>query len=238
MYVAGICSGCKATVKMNNVSMSQVSTVCLASSLLVWPCQMASWTAWIQTAVCRQPVTPPPCAWAPQTPWTSSRRHSCPPLRANSRLSTNECVSWWAGTAPTSFPASTPLMESESFVHGASFMFVGSVRSYCTYSQPHVNPQTGGGVTLRTFTNVLYSCLFLRFICGPFPHSSWHTNCGISGGFVTGRMTVKVPKDFPSSCFLFPFFISSLITCEGLSPYLHPTYFHIFLIQANYPLGV
>lgn len=78
---------------------------------------MASWTAWIQTAVCRQPVTPPPCAWAPQTPWTSSRRHSCPPLTANYRLSTNECVSWWAGTAPTSSPASTPLMESESFVH-------------------------------------------------------------------------------------------------------------------------
>lgn len=80
---------------------------------LVWPCQMAWWTAWIQTAVCRQPVTPPLCVWAPRTPWTSSRRHRCPLHRATWGLSMTECTSWWAGTAPTSFPVPTPSMESE-----------------------------------------------------------------------------------------------------------------------------
>lgn len=165
---------------------------------------MASWTAWIQTAVFRQLVTPPPCAWAPQTPWTSSRRHSCPPLRANYRLSTNECVSWWAGTAPTSSPASTPLMESESFVHGTLFMFVGSILSYCTYSQPHGIPQTGGGLTQRTFTNILYSCLFLRFICGPFPKTQLMTHKLRNLGWFRNREDdSQSPKRFSFLLFLF-----------------------------------
>lgn len=68
---------------------------------LLWPCQMAWWTAWIQTAVCRQPVTLPPCVWAPRIPWTSSRRHRCPLHRATYRLSMTGCASLWAGTAPT-----------------------------------------------------------------------------------------------------------------------------------------
>lgn len=84
---------------------------------LLWPCQMDWWTAWIQTAVCRQPVTPPLCVWAPRTPWTSSRRHRCPLHRATCRLSMTGCASWWAGTAPTSSPVPTPLMESEWLVH-------------------------------------------------------------------------------------------------------------------------
>lgn len=87
-------------------------------------------------------------------------------------------------------------------------------------------------------TSYIHACFSDSSVALSQRHSSRHTNCGISGGFVTGRMTVKVPKDFPSSCFLFHFLFSSLITCEGLSPYLHPTYFHICLIQANYPLGV
>lgn len=87
-------------------------------------------------------------------------------------------------------------------------------------------------------TSYIHACFSDSSVALSQRHSSWHTNCGISGGFVTGRMTVTVPKDFPSSCFLFHFRFSSLITCEGLSPYLHPTYFHIFLIQANCPLGV
>lgn len=104
---------------LNIYSKFPLSGVCPSCCLLrgfvwlVWPCQMAWWTAWIPTAVCRQPVTPPPCVWALLTPWTSSRRHRCPLHRATCRLSTNECTSWWAGTAPTSSLVPTPLMESK-----------------------------------------------------------------------------------------------------------------------------
>jgi len=80
---------------------------------LFWPCQMAWWTAWIQTAVCRQPVTPLLCVLAPRIHWTSSRRRRCPLHKATCRLSMTECVSWWAGTAPTSSPEWTPSMASE-----------------------------------------------------------------------------------------------------------------------------
>lgn len=81
--------------------------------------------------------------------------------------------------------------------------------------------------------------LFLRFI-HPFPKDAAHGTQSVESQmvFVTGRMTVKVPKGFPSSCFHFHFLFSCLITCEGLSPYLHPTSFQIFLIQANYTLEV
>lgn len=84
---------------------------------LVWPCQMAWWTAWIQTAVCRRPVTPPLCVWAPRTPWTSSRRHRCPLHRTTCRLSMTVCASWWVETAPTSSQEPTPSMASEWLVH-------------------------------------------------------------------------------------------------------------------------
>lgn len=149
----------------------------------------------------------------------------------------SECVSWWAGTAPTSSPVSTPLMESESFVHGTLFFFFAFFIAPI-YSHIVIHKQKGDWTKEHSLTSHIHDSFSDSSVAPSQRHSSWHTNCGISGGFITGRMTVKVPKDLPSSCFLFHFLFSSLITCESSSPYLHPTYFHIFLIQANYPLEV
>lgn len=64
--------------------------------------QMASWIAWTQTAACSRCATSMRCAWAPRTPWISSRRRKPPSPSRACIHSTIGSSSWLARTALTS----------------------------------------------------------------------------------------------------------------------------------------
>lgn len=77
------------------------------------------------------------------------------------------------------------------------------------------------------------------FYCNPSEfhsqrHSSRHPNHRIWDGFITAGWLSKPHKDSLAFCFLCLFLVSSLIACQAVSPYLHPTCLGSFLILANY----